>query len=846
MSNENPDFSLNSSTSDSESLEMDSKNENAKRPIDEVNEVIDVEVSKESPFQTKKRKKTSHVWNDFEIVTEPDGSKKAKCKFCKTKLATKVGGPTTHLIRHLNSCPRRLLVDKKQNILSVGKGGLGSEPNIANFKYDHAKVREAAAHMILVHEYSFNMMEHEFFNRFMNTATPHYQKISRTTAKNDCVAVYEMEKKRLKTTFKSVNKVSITSDFWKSGQQIGYMCLTGHFIDSEWKLQKRILNFCDVPPPHTGVVKADTIFQCLIDWGIENKVSTVTFDNASNNDAAIRILRDNFTIKSKLFFGGKIFHVRCCAHILNLMVQDGLSEIQNVIENVRESVKYLKASEARLLKFSEIVKQLQLPSRKLILDVPTRWNATYAMLEAAIKFKEVFPRYQDRDPSYRWLPSLEDWSRIEEVCQFLKVFQVVTNTISGSVYPTSNMFLPEVWKIKEALSENSLDENIYMRSMANKMKEKFDKYWGECNLLMAIGAILDPRYKMVLIKFCFPKIYSELEASKNIDIVRKALYDLFKEYVETYTSTNLEQEVNVTVAAIDCESSHTSKFKSKGRLEFDLFVRKNECVQPSKSELDMYLEEGVFICHGEMDHSFDAIEWWKVNNLKFRILSKMAVDILSIPITTVASEAAFSTGGRTIDPYRASLSTKTVEALICAGDWVGAFWCFDFGKEKTCCCMIHFGQSLRWKLFLLFGAFWCFDFGKEKTCCYMIHFGQSLRWKLFLLVGAFWSLPHIPKIYLLKNPFLQVTKECLQKGIAVCKDGALFRKIRKKISFEMKVQCLTSYMVAIKDADFSNVYAVFCCLPHGTAQLSYCFIRCIQSIEDQVDHFAEKANIEIK
>ncbi|KAK2991349.1 hypothetical protein RJ640_011826 [Escallonia rubra] len=52
----------------------------------------------------------------------------------------------------------------------------------------------------------------------------------------------------------------------------------------------------------------------------------------------------------------------------------------------------------------------------------------------------------------------------------------------------------------------------------------------------------------------------------------------------------------------------------------------------------------------------------------------MAVDILSIPITTVALEVAFSTGGRAIDPYRSSLSTKTVEASICGGDWIRSIY----------------------------------------------------------------------------------------------------------------------------------------------------------------------------
>ena len=47
----------------------------------------------------------------------------------------------------------------------------------------------------------------------------------------------------------------------------------------------------------------------------------------------------------------------------------------------------------------------------------------------------------------------------------------------------------------------------------------------------------------------------------------------------------------------------------------------------------------------------------------------MARDVLAVPVTTVASEAAFSTGGRILDPFRSSLSPKMVEALICLKNW---------------------------------------------------------------------------------------------------------------------------------------------------------------------------------
>ncbi len=87
-----------------------------------------------------------------------------------------------------------------------------------------------------------------------------------------------------------------------------------------------------------------------------------------------------------------------------------------------------------------------------------------------------------------------------------------------------------------------------------------------------------------------------------------------------------------------------------------------------KTDLDMYLEDDCFFCHP--DSPFDILAWWKGNQSKYRVLSKMAAEILAIPITTVASEATFSAGSRVIDSYRASLSIETVQALICGGDWL--------------------------------------------------------------------------------------------------------------------------------------------------------------------------------
>lgn len=134
----------------------------------------------------------------------------------------------------------------------------------------------------------------------------------------------------------------------------------------------------------------------------------------------------------------------------------------------------------------------------------------------------------------------------------------------------------------------------------------------------------------------------------------------------TSVETNGEQSGETSVGLKS--TNVTFQASSSGSSEFNEYVKKNESVQPQKLELDNYLEEGVYMCD-DNSKAFDILTWWRANSLRYRILSRMARDILAIPITTVASEATFSTGSRMIDTYRASLAPETVEVLLCGGDW---------------------------------------------------------------------------------------------------------------------------------------------------------------------------------
>jgi len=66
------------------------------------------------------------------------------------------------------------------------------------------------------------------------------------------------------------------------------MTLTAHWIDDQWNLQKRILNFCSVAD-HKGETLGKRVEECLLEWGIDC-IFTMTVDNASSNDKMIKYL----------------------------------------------------------------------------------------------------------------------------------------------------------------------------------------------------------------------------------------------------------------------------------------------------------------------------------------------------------------------------------------------------------------------------------------------------------------------------------------------------------------------------------------------------------------------------
>ena len=73
------------------------------------------------------------------------------------------------------------------------------------------------------------------------------------------------------------------------------------------------------------------IEKCLDDWGIE-KIFVVMVDNNSSNERTVSHLKKTLSEKKGgIVLGGNFAHMRCCAHIVNLIVNEGLKEKHNSI-----------------------------------------------------------------------------------------------------------------------------------------------------------------------------------------------------------------------------------------------------------------------------------------------------------------------------------------------------------------------------------------------------------------------------------------------------------------------------------------------------------------------------------
>jgi len=216
-----------------------------------------------------------------------------------------------------------------------------------------------------------------------------------------------------------------------------------------------------------------------------NQVLTMTVDNASSNDVGISQLKKAL-MPDGLLMGGDYFHTHCCANVLNLIVKEGLKDIKREVLRIRGAVRYVKASPSRLQRFKACIDPQKVQYKGFVnLDIETRWNSTYLMLNVALKHMPTFALLEMQDHTYvkelrkgKGLPLPGDWEYVCSIIPFLELFYNATVRISGSFYVSSNMYMFEVFGFRKKIKEMCKHPDTRIKEMAAGMKIKYDKYWG--------------------------------------------------------------------------------------------------------------------------------------------------------------------------------------------------------------------------------------------------------------------------------------------------------------------------------------------------------------------------------
>lgn len=224
-----------------------------------------------------------------------------------------------------------------------------------------------------------------------------------------------------------------------------------------------------------------------------------------------------------------------------MIVQDGLSVIGGALEKIRESVKFVKVNETREKLFQSCVETVAIePKDKrlpgLLMDVTTRWNSTHLMLERAIMHREAFRHLAIIEEAYKFCPTDLEWERSELLCEFLSPFAEMTKLISGSSYPTANLYFMHVWRIENWLKANEFNGDEVISEMVASMKPKFFKYWEDYSDILAIAAVLDPRLKMQCLEYCFTMLDAST-CKMKMDNIKKKLKKLFDAYKKSTTKS---------------------------------------------------------------------------------------------------------------------------------------------------------------------------------------------------------------------------------------------------------------------------------------------------------------------
>ncbi|KAL1226388.1 Zinc finger BED domain-containing protein RICESLEEPER 2 [Cardamine amara subsp. amara] len=458
-----------------------------------------------------------------------------------------------------------------------------------------------------------------------------------------------------------------------------FVCLTAHFVDDNWKIKQWILGYNtdqNIPLEDLDVYHFKDAVQ---NFELENKVSTLLLPIEQGFDEeTLAPFKKWIEEKGNNQINPHVLLIYCCADLFRLMVDDLFSEISSsLLENVRMLVCWGRCSS-------------------------TNWNLMLSNLQRAVDMKseDAFSKdeiYDDYDK-----PSDEEWIKIETFSKLTGCIYKVTTLVFEGEYQTSNVYFHLLAELKVMLNQELASaDNDYFRGKTKQILKRFDKYWNNMFLVLATASVLDPRFKMKYLEFYCSNKEVNVEGSKAetvLDYLRNlyarcAASDIYQKPICPVATIDSEEEDEEDEEEDDYdeeqEEGDEEKEDKEGQKEEGGAQKEKEEKKPdaykdfvlfqeflkfegsprealNESELDSYLKEPVM----EWNKDFKALEWWKEESQTYPILSRVARDILAIPISRATSYDAYVLDKREPPEFVLSMEPKVSNAMMCSKKWL--------------------------------------------------------------------------------------------------------------------------------------------------------------------------------
>ncbi|CAF1587487.1 unnamed protein product, partial [Didymodactylos carnosus] len=401
-----------------------------------------------------------------------------------------------------------------------------------------------------------------------------YHPPHRNQVQRELKRLHGVHMSRLKQTLKNVTNVALTSDFWSDRRNNSYLCLTGHYMDTDVSMKSTVLHFQSYSQRHFAQNIAAEVNTRLRELGIDKKITSVTCDGAQNMQNAF----DTIDQIDRLWCVAHRLHLTICnglglwkkfkkqhgesdkmdiadndlldiqtpfdesqsqntsnddmelseasedeedidddedeenldlifdswdeqvltAEDVNIEIEDDNNEEQieitkrKVVETMqkcRSLIKIVRRSQIFTLFINDEKNRLNVP-RRLIVDCITRWNSTYLALKALLEHKQVLINLFDNKCQLKLSTkqkekltasqlSSDEWTIIIHLIEILEPFQLATELLSGSQYPTIGICLFVLRNLKDFLKTESDNESYTMTRLKSCLAKSMNHYFND-------------------------------------------------------------------------------------------------------------------------------------------------------------------------------------------------------------------------------------------------------------------------------------------------------------------------------------------------------------------------------